>query len=204
LPLTGYVVQEGAATGVYGDGWIAPGMTIQVRPVEPVTSVTLRAFRPEHAGGGRLRMLVDGVEVTNSELEAGSSEVTASFTRDEGETFTLEVNFDAYEDWKPQDDGRDLALIVTELRVGHAAPEIRRGVDRSADGLVYIAKRLADAKRLEELFTASDVEYEVAPEMYQGGVIFRSARVGAFFYVAPEIRAQARAVLIENGFVPLK
>ena len=204
LPVTGYVIQEGVATGVYGDGWIASAMTVRVRPVEPVSSVALRAFRPEDAGGGRLRVLVDGVEVANAEVESGSSDVPTAFTRDEGETFTLEVNFAANRDWRPRGDSRDLALIVTELRVGHPEPEWRPVVEKSADNLVFIAKRLADAERLEELFAAAGVEYEVAPDMYQGGVIFRSTRVGAFFYVSPETRERATAVLTENGFARLK
>jgi hypothetical protein len=68
---------------------------------------------------------------------------------------------------------------------------------------IYIAKRLADAKRLEEVLTAADVEYEVEPDTYQGGIVFRSARVGAFFYVEAEQRERATAVMRENGFTPL-
>jgi len=69
---------------------------------------------------------------------------------------------------------------------------------------VYVAKRLADAKRLEEVFTAAGIEYDVEPDTYQGGIIFRSARVGAFFYVAPGVRERAAAVMLENGFSPVK
>ena len=69
---------------------------------------------------------------------------------------------------------------------------------------VYVAKRLADAQRLEAVFSAAAIEYEVEPDTYQGGVIFRTARVGAFFYVAPELRDRATAILLENGFTPVK
>jgi len=69
---------------------------------------------------------------------------------------------------------------------------------------IYVAKRLADAERLEAVFTKAGIEYEVEPETYQGGVIFRSTRVGAFFYVEPESRERAAAVMAENGFIPLK
>jgi hypothetical protein len=69
---------------------------------------------------------------------------------------------------------------------------------------LYVAKRLADAERLEAVFTAAGIEYDVEPKTYQGGVIFRTERVGAFFYVAPELRERAVALMLGNGFTPVK
>ena len=69
---------------------------------------------------------------------------------------------------------------------------------------IYVARRLADAQRLEEVLTKAGVEYEVEPEEYSGGIIFRGPRVGAFFYVAPESRDRAVSVMQENGFKPGK
>ena len=66
--------------------------------------------------------------------------------------------------------------------------------------LVYIAKKLQEALRLESAFTESGVDYVVEPDRYSGGVIFRSERVGAFFYVLPETADQAREVMREHGF----
>jgi hypothetical protein len=66
--------------------------------------------------------------------------------------------------------------------------------------LIYIAKKLADATRLEELLTAAGVDYGVEPDEYQGGVIFRRTRVGAFFYVREEDRTRAVGVMGENGY----
>jgi len=71
--------------------------------------------------------------------------------------------------------------------------------DRDMD-LVYIAKKLQEALRLEAAFTESGVDYAVEPDRYSGGVIFRSERVGAFFYVLPETADQARQVMREHGF----
>ena len=70
--------------------------------------------------------------------------------------------------------------------------------------LVFVAKRLADAIALESLFTAAEVDYAVEADEYQGGVIFKSTRIGAFFYVRPEDRPQAETVMLENGYVPAK
>ena len=70
--------------------------------------------------------------------------------------------------------------------------------------LIFIAKRLRNAKRLERIFDDSGVDYGVEADHYLGGLIFRGLRVGAFFYVRPEGRERAVAVMLENGFVPAK
>ena len=66
--------------------------------------------------------------------------------------------------------------------------------------LVYIAKKLQEALRLESAFTESGLDYAVETDRYSGGVIFRSERVGAFFYVLPEALDHARQVMQDNGF----
>jgi hypothetical protein len=68
--------------------------------------------------------------------------------------------------------------------------------------LVYIARKLKDALRLEGILTTAGVEYGVEADEYRGGVVFRTTRVGAFFYVLTEDVAQAHAVLRQNGFKP--
>jgi hypothetical protein len=75
--------------------------------------------------------------------------------------------------------------------------------DREMD-LVYIAKKLQEALRLETAFTESGVDYAIETDNYTGGVIFRSERVGAFFYVLPEAAERAREVMRQNGFRFLK
>ncbi len=77
-------------------------------------------------------------------------------------------------------------------------------IETTGERPVYVARTLADAQRLEAVFTAAAIEYEVEPDTYQGGIIFRTSRVGAFFYVEPELRERAVAVLQENGFRPAK
>ena len=71
--------------------------------------------------------------------------------------------------------------------------------DREMD-LVYIAKKLEEALRLESAFTESGVDYAVETDKYSGGMIFRSERVGAFFYVLPDAADQARRIMQEHGF----
>jgi hypothetical protein len=71
--------------------------------------------------------------------------------------------------------------------------------DREMD-LIYIAKKLKEALRLESMLTESGVEYAVETDKYSGGVIFRSERVGAFFYVLPESLEQAHEIMRKHGF----
>jgi hypothetical protein len=71
--------------------------------------------------------------------------------------------------------------------------------DREMD-LIYIAKRLKEALRLESALTESGVEYAVEADKYSGGVIFMSERIGAFFYVLPEAVEQAREIMRQHGF----
>ncbi len=68
--------------------------------------------------------------------------------------------------------------------------------------LVYIAKRLRDALRLESAFTAAGLDYGVEADEYRGGIIFQSNRIGAFFYVLPETAEATRQLMRANGFKP--
>ena len=80
---------------------------------------------------------------------------------------------------------------------------MRREADFFGDqemDLVYIAKKLQEALRLESAFTDAGIDYAVETDKYVGGVLFRSERVGAFFYVLPETAAQARDIMRRHGF----
>jgi len=68
--------------------------------------------------------------------------------------------------------------------------------------LIYIGKKLKDSLRLEEIFTAANVDYGVEADQYRGGVIFRSVRAGAFFYVLPETVDAAHELMRQNGYKP--
>lgn len=68
--------------------------------------------------------------------------------------------------------------------------------------LIYVAKKLDDALRLEEILNQAELHYLVEPDRYKGGVIFQSERIGAFFYVAPEHSDLARGTLTGAGYKP--
>ena len=68
--------------------------------------------------------------------------------------------------------------------------------------LVYIAKRLKDALRLESIFTDAGVDFGVEADEYSGGIIFRNVRTGAFFYVLPESVEAAHVLMQRHGYRP--
>jgi hypothetical protein len=68
--------------------------------------------------------------------------------------------------------------------------------------LIYIARKLKEALAIEALFTESGLDYLVEPDTYSGGIIFRTERTGAFFYVSPENETIARDLLQRSGYKP--
>src|ERR1039458_6456075 len=68
--------------------------------------------------------------------------------------------------------------------------------------LIYIAKKLKEALRLESLLTDAGVDYGVEQGEYRGGFIFMTTRVGAFFYVLPDAAQAARELMQCNRFRP--
>jgi hypothetical protein len=69
--------------------------------------------------------------------------------------------------------------------------------------LIYIAKKLRDALALEELLTAAGLDYAVEVDTYSGGLIFRTERTGAFFYVEEPQHERALSVMVEAGYKPV-
>jgi hypothetical protein len=70
--------------------------------------------------------------------------------------------------------------------------------------LVYIAKKLRDALKLEEIFNEAGIDYGVEADHYRGGVIFRTVRAGAFFYVRPESADATREIMRRHGYRPFE
>lgn len=67
---------------------------------------------------------------------------------------------------------------------------------------IYVAKKLKEALALEDAFTKAGVDYLVEPDTYLGGTIFRTERVGAFFYVSPHEEEAARNLMVGHGYKP--
>jgi hypothetical protein len=65
--------------------------------------------------------------------------------------------------------------------------------------LVYLARRLRDALAVEKIFEASGLDYALETGPYQSGLLFRSSKVGVYFYVRPQDAAQALTSLSKHG-----
>jgi len=66
--------------------------------------------------------------------------------------------------------------------------------------LIFIAKKLKEALRAEEVLTSAGIDYAVEADRYLGGVLFKRELTGAFFYVAPEAAKTAKETLREAKF----
>lgn len=69
--------------------------------------------------------------------------------------------------------------------------------------LVYIAKKLKDALRLEDVLTGAGVDYAVEVDTYTGGIIFRGERTGAFFYVEEPDQEKAVSAMQAAGYTAI-
>ena len=65
--------------------------------------------------------------------------------------------------------------------------------------LLHIAKRLKEAQRVEGVLNEAGIDYLVEVDTYFGGIIFQSARAGAFFYVPAGNRPLAAGALKAAG-----
>ena len=68
--------------------------------------------------------------------------------------------------------------------------------------LLYIARKLKDALALEKLLDEKEVDYLIEVDYYSAGIIFRSERAGAFFYVEEPQRDLAAELLRSAGYRP--
>ncbi len=66
--------------------------------------------------------------------------------------------------------------------------------------LVHIAKRLREAVGAEEALTRAGISFCVETDEYEGGLIFRTTRTGAFFYVGIGDEESAVAALQAEGY----
>jgi hypothetical protein len=82
---------------------------------------------------------------------------------------------------------------------------VRREIEYFRDtelDLIYMARRLRDALRLEDLLTAAGIEYLVETGTYIGGLLIKRDLAGAFFYVPPADVERTRELLIQNRYKP--
>jgi hypothetical protein len=117
-PLTGYILQQGPATGLYADGWVASTVELELRALLPVSGLVLQGWRPDCLPPGRVRITVAEVAPVESKTAPGVFEAVLKFPRPLHGTFRLKIEF-ASDEKKPSPDGRDLAIVLNEIRARH-------------------------------------------------------------------------------------
>jgi hypothetical protein len=68
--------------------------------------------------------------------------------------------------------------------------------------LVYMARRLREALKLEDVLARAGIEFLVETGTYTAGLLIKRDLTGAFFYVSPSDLEAARRTLTANGFKP--
>ena len=68
--------------------------------------------------------------------------------------------------------------------------------------LIFMARRLRDALKIEKLLDNAGIDYMVETGTYTAGFLVKRDLAGAFFYVAPADVDNGCAVLAQNGYKP--
>lgn len=80
---------------------------------------------------------------------------------------------------------------------------MRREADFFEDqelALIYMARRLKHALAVEEIFTGNGIDYFLQTGPYLSGLLFRTSKVGVFFYTTKEDQDRACTLLTTRGF----
>jgi hypothetical protein len=70
--------------------------------------------------------------------------------------------------------------------------------------LLYLARKLREALRVEKLLTDAGLDYVVETGPYVSGFLIKRELTGAYFYVAPVDLKKAQEVLTGRGYKPYK
>ncbi len=66
--------------------------------------------------------------------------------------------------------------------------------------LIYMARRLKHALAVEKLLNQQNVDYLLETGHYTSGLLFRTAKIGVYFYTMPQDAERARTLLNQSGF----
>ena len=66
--------------------------------------------------------------------------------------------------------------------------------------LIFMARRLKHALAIEKLLNERGIDYHLETGHYTSGLLFRTTKVGVFFYTTPEDADRALAFLKEGGY----
>jgi len=95
-PLTGYVMQEGAAEGLCPDGWTKARIVLTVRPLEAVTALRFIGWRPDYApASAAVTLRINGETAAEAVVGQGMFEIEVKRTESPiAEAFLIEAECD--------------------------------------------------------------------------------------------------------------
>jgi hypothetical protein len=117
-PLTGYVLQDGTSEGLYSEGWTAEKARFAVRPLEPLTSLTIKGWRPDAADPNTtVEVRIDGEPRATAQAGHGVFEIPVSFDPPCTAAITVEISCNPV--YRPEGDNRELGFVLMEVRAAH-------------------------------------------------------------------------------------
>jgi len=66
--------------------------------------------------------------------------------------------------------------------------------------LVYMARRLKHSLAVEQILDENQVDYFLETGPYQSGLLFRTTKVGVYFYTTSAEAPRVRALLSSRGY----
>jgi hypothetical protein len=118
-PVTGYMLQEGASEGLYSDGWTCGHIALRLRPLQPLTALRFKGWRPSDGPpAANLTLRINGGVAAQGAVGQGVFEMPV-FRRESplADPFLLEAEWDAT--FRPDGEARDLAFVLMEIRAEH-------------------------------------------------------------------------------------
>jgi len=120
-PLTGYVMQEGSAEGLYPDGWTNARIALKVQPLQPIAALRLVGWRPDYAPpSATVTLRISGQTVGEAVVGTGVFEMEVNL-RERPIAETILIESECNPAFRPEGDQRDLAFVLMEIRAEHGS-----------------------------------------------------------------------------------
>lgn len=129
IPLTGYVLQDGAAKGLHPDDWASACVRVRLRPLMTVNAITIEGWKMEETPAARVTILVNGLVAGTGAARGGEFQVTAHLPKPLSESFDVEIRCDL-ESSGTAADGQDKAFVMVHLRARHSGITYLKAVFR--------------------------------------------------------------------------
>ncbi len=117
-PVTGYALQVGESSGLYGDDWVSGRVQLRIRPGKPVKKLVIKGWRPEYsAAQATITVQIDERPATVAQVGHGAFEISVPCDPELTADYTLSIHSDV--EFSAPGDSRPLAYVLMELRHEH-------------------------------------------------------------------------------------